>query len=79
MNTGSIADHCQHNSRSPCAHVQGEGGEGSSVDDLEQHVSDLNRADFPMSAITTGEMARFATVSDPEGNTVTFAEPLGSS
>jgi catechol 2,3-dioxygenase-like lactoylglutathione lyase family enzyme len=46
------------------------------VDDLVEHVAGLAAADLPVSALTTGEMARFATIGDPEGNTITFAEPL---
>jgi catechol 2,3-dioxygenase-like lactoylglutathione lyase family enzyme len=46
------------------------------VDDLVEHVAGLAAADLPISAITTGEMARFATIADPEGNTITFAESL---
>ncbi|MGH2618005.1 MAG: VOC family protein, partial [Thermomicrobiales bacterium] len=46
------------------------------VDDLVEHVAGLAAADLPIGAITTGNMARFATIADPEGNTITFAEPL---
>lgn len=45
------------------------------VDDLEAHVAGLERVGAAVSPITSGEMARFATVRDPDGNTMTFAEP----
>lgn len=46
------------------------------VDDLEGDVAMVAKRDLPVSSITTGDMARFATIADPEGNTITFAEPL---
>lgn len=46
------------------------------VDDLEEHVAGLDRAGIGVSPITAGDMARFAAVLDPEGNTITFAEPI---
>jgi predicted enzyme related to lactoylglutathione lyase len=49
-----------------------------SVDDLERHHADLAARDLPVGAITTGDRARFATIPDPEGNTITFAEPLAT-
>lgn len=48
------------------------------VDDLEGQRADLAARDLTLGAITTGVMARIATITDPEGNTITFAEPLGS-
>ena len=44
------------------------------VDDLEAHVAGLERVGAAVSPIATGDTARFATVSDPDGNTMTFAE-----
>jgi len=49
------------------------------VDDLEKQVADLVSRDLDGGAITTGDVARFAVISDPEGNTITFAEPIGES
>ncbi|MGH2558268.1 MAG: VOC family protein [Thermomicrobiales bacterium] len=48
------------------------------VDDLERHVADIAERGITVGAITRGDMAQFASITDPEGNTVTFAEPLGS-
>lgn len=48
------------------------------VDDLKDHVAFLTGSDFTVDAITTGEMARFVAISDLEGNTITFAEPLST-
>jgi predicted enzyme related to lactoylglutathione lyase len=49
------------------------------VDDLEKQVADLRSRNLDGGAITTGDVARFAVISDPEGNTITFAEPIGES
>ncbi len=46
------------------------------VDDLEVHIADLAARGLAAGTITTGVMARIATVTDPEGNTITFAELL---
>lgn len=46
------------------------------VDDLETHVADLAERGVAVGAITTGQMARFVAVTDPEGNAITFAQPL---
>lgn len=46
------------------------------VDDLEANVATLANRDLPVSPITTGDIARFATIADPEGHMMTFAEPL---
>lgn len=45
------------------------------VDDLDAHVALLAERGFPLEAIETG-MFRIATITDPEGNTVTFAQDL---
>lgn len=47
-----------------------------SVDDLPRHHADLAARDLSVGDITIGEQARFATVTDPDGNTITFAEPF---
>jgi hypothetical protein len=43
------------------------------VDDLEMQVSELKRRGLPTGTITSGEAARFASMSDPDGNAITFA------
>jgi hypothetical protein len=48
------------------------------VDDLDALVASLAAKDFPVGGITTGVVARFASITDAEGNTVTFAEALGA-
>ncbi len=47
-----------------------------SVDDLPRHHADLAARDLSVREITTGEQARFAAITDPDGNTITFAELL---
>lgn len=46
------------------------------VDDLERQLADLAARDLDGGAITTGDFARFTIISDPEGNTITFAQAL---
>lgn len=48
------------------------------VDDLDQQIADLAARQLDGGAITTGDFARFAVISDPEGNTITFAQPLSA-
>ncbi len=48
------------------------------VDDLTSRMADLASRGLADSAITTGEVARFASVTDPEGNTIVFAEAINS-
>lgn len=48
------------------------------VDDLERQLTDLGSRDLDGGAITTGVVARFAAISDPDGNTITFAESLSN-
>lgn len=46
------------------------------VSNLEEHVAALAERGLALNAIVTGVVARFATITDPEGNMVTLAEPL---
>lgn len=46
------------------------------VDDLAGQVAALAARGLTPGAITTGVVARFAAIADPEGNTITLAEPL---
>jgi len=48
------------------------------VDDLTSRMADLSSRGLTDGAITTGEVARFAAVTDPEGNTIVFAEALNT-
>lgn len=48
------------------------------IDDLEGYGAALAERGLPVGAITTGEKARFVAVTDPEGNTITLAEPLST-
>ena len=47
------------------------------VDDLEAHIAVLAGRDLNVGAIATGDFTIFASMTDPEGNTVTFAEDRG--
>jgi predicted enzyme related to lactoylglutathione lyase len=47
------------------------------VDDLEGHTAELAERDLTVGAITTGDFTIFASITDPEGNTITFAEDRG--
>lgn len=46
------------------------------VDDLQAEMATLTDRGLTDGAITTGDKARFTTITDPEGNVITFAEPI---
>lgn len=46
------------------------------VDNLDTTISDLNSRDLHVREVVEGAVAKLATLHDPDGNTVTFAEPL---
>lgn len=48
------------------------------VDNLDERVADLAGRGLAVGAITTGVMARITAIADPEGNTITLTEPLGT-
>jgi ketosteroid isomerase-like protein/predicted enzyme related to lactoylglutathione lyase len=48
------------------------------VDDLDAERARLEARGLTLGAVLAGEVARYAQITDPEGNQVTFAEPVGS-
>ncbi len=46
------------------------------VDNLQADIAALTERGSTDGTITTGDKARFATITDPEGNVITFAEPI---
>jgi predicted enzyme related to lactoylglutathione lyase len=46
------------------------------VDDLPRQVEDLTSRGLAAGAIERGTAVQFASIVDPEGNTITFAAPL---
>lgn len=45
------------------------------VDDLEETRADLEARGLSVAAAAQGDFARFAQISDPEGNLITLAQP----
>jgi predicted enzyme related to lactoylglutathione lyase len=48
------------------------------VEDLNGIIAELAARGLTVGAVTEGVIARIASISDPEGNTITFAQLYGS-
>lgn len=48
------------------------------VEDLNEIIAELAARGLTVGAVTQGVIARIASISDPEGNTITFAQLYGS-
>lgn len=48
------------------------------VDDLQRHLADLGGRGITAGEVARGDTSSFASVTDPEGNTITLAEAAGA-